>query len=346
MYRRVGPRLSPLQIAASHLDRKNIMPKTVIAMLSAISLMLFAAFRVSASEVTSPLNLSDEQIGEIVHQYRAGDDLTPSEWPGAARLAVLFSIDIDNEAMWLAEGVSAPSKLSNTEFGGRRGLARLTGLFDAHDIPVTFFVPAVSLKIAPDMAGIISEAGHHEVALHGWVHEYADTLSEAEHRDSLQRSIEYLEKTFGERPVGYRAPAAIMAPHTAKLLREMNLLYDSSLLADDRPYELLADGEPTGIVELPLSFNTEDSMLVNEFENNFSQILAPRDVLQLFKDEFDVAHKEGGMMVFVIHPHVSGRRAQSLVFQELIEYMKARDDVWFGTHRQAAEYIIDRRGQQ
>lgn len=321
------------------------MSKNVIVAIVAIVLVLVGGPKVSASDQVKPLDLTDEQIGAIVNQYRAGDDLTPSEWPGGARVAVLFSVDIDNETMWLSEGVSDPSKMAYTEYGGRRGMARLTGVFDDHEIPVTFFIPAVSLKIAPGMSGIINEAGHHEVALHGWIHDYSILLTEEEHRDSLRRSIDYLEQVFGERPVGYRAPAALMAPHTAKLLNEMNLLYDSSMLADDRPYELMAEGESTGIIELPLSFNTEDSMLDNQFENTFSQVLTPRDVLQIYKDEFDVTHREGGMMTFVIHPHVSGRKAQSLVFLELIEYMKTKDGVWFGTHQQAAEHIQAQRGQ-
>ena len=35
-------------------------------------------------------------------------------------------------------------------------------------------------------------------------------------------------------------------------------MYDSSLMADDVPYELLSNGEPTGVVELPVQWILDD----------------------------------------------------------------------------------------
>ena len=41
----------------------------------------------------------------------------------------------------------------------------------------------------------------------------------------------------------------------------MGFLYDSSLMADDRPYELTANGEATGLVELPVDWILDDAPL-------------------------------------------------------------------------------------
>ena len=43
-----------------------------------------------------------------------------------------------------------------------------------------------------------------------------------------------------------------------RIIRDMHLLYDSSLMGDDEPYELLEEGEPTGIVELPVEWIKDD----------------------------------------------------------------------------------------
>jgi hypothetical protein len=43
------------------------------------------------------------------------------------------------------------------------------------------------------------------------------------------------------------------------IIRELGLLYDSSPMADDDPYELEADGAPTGVVELPLEWVRGDA---------------------------------------------------------------------------------------
>ncbi len=40
----------------------------------------------------------------------------------------------------------------------------------------------------------------------------------------------------------------------------MGLLYDSSLMADEDCYELLREGQPTGIVELPVEWVRDDAV--------------------------------------------------------------------------------------
>ena len=40
----------------------------------------------------------------------------------------------------------------------------------------------------------------------------------------------------------------------------MGLLYDSSLMADEDCYELLLEGEPTGVVELPVEWVRDDAV--------------------------------------------------------------------------------------
>jgi hypothetical protein len=43
-----------------------------------------------------------------------------------------------------------------------------------------------------------------------------------------------------------------------------------------------------------------------------------------------------------MHPHVSGHRSRIVALEGLIEHIKAKGGVWFGTHEQAARYV---RGQ-
>ena len=57
-----------------------------------------------------------------------------------------------------------------------------------------------------------------------------------------------------------RTPSWDFSATTMAIAREMGLLYDSSLMADDEPYELLEDGEPTGVVELPVEWIRDDAV--------------------------------------------------------------------------------------
>src|SRR6185436_15150169 len=101
--------------------------------------------------------------------------------------------------------------------------------------------------LAPEMIPAIVKAGRHEIGLHGWMHESLPALDNAADEERLMRqSIEFLAKASGKRPVGTRAGAWALSHHSIEIIRKANLLYDSSMMARDQPYELLANGPPTG----------------------------------------------------------------------------------------------------
>jgi hypothetical protein len=107
-------------------------------------------------------------------------------------------------------------------------------------------------------------------------------------------------------------------------------------MSDDRPYEMLQDGQPTGIVEIPVEWILDDAPLFNVQGANYA---SPRDVAQVWIDEFDRAWEEGTMFVLTMHPHISGHRSRIVALELLIAHMRAKGNVWFATHRQAAEYV-------
>ena len=150
-----------------------------------------------------------------------------------------------------------------------------------------------------------------------------------------------MTELIGSRPVGYRAPSWNFSDSTLDLLMEMDFLYDSSLMADDRPYEIVANGEPTGFVELPVDWILDDAPLFNPLGESYA---GPRQVLQVWKDEFDVAWEEGTTFVLTMHPHVIGHRSRIVVLRELIEHIREQDDVWFGTHADAVRWVREQAG--
>jgi peptidoglycan/xylan/chitin deacetylase (PgdA/CDA1 family) len=281
---------------------------------------------------------SEDQIFEAVNKVRAGRSLQPDQWPGGARVAVLLSFDVDNETIALRYGEPTIGALSQGEFGARVGLRRVVDLLDRHEIPASFFIPAVSLMLSPEMADLIKRSGRHEFAVHGWIHEMNSSLPPEQERDLLVRSIDYLTEVTGERPVGYRAPSWNFSPSTLSMLCELGFVYESSLMADDRPYELLAEGEPTGIVELPVEWILDDAPLLNPLGNRYS---APREVLQVYIDEFEKAYEEETMFLLTMHPHYIGHRSRIVILEELINHIRNKGSVWFATHRQAAEYVLE-----
>ena len=157
-------------------------------------------------------------------------------------------------------------------------------------------------------------------------------------RALLRRAVDDLTRLTGTRPVGYRAPSWNFSPNTLTILREMGFRYESSLMADERPYELNQRGVPTGIVEIPVEWILDDAPLFDPRGERYSP---PREVAQVWIDEFDRAYAEGTMFVLTMHPHVIGHRSRLVALELLLDHItqRAGDDVWYATHAEAAEYV-------
>lgn len=276
-----------------------------------------------------------------VEQVRAGRSLKPSAWPGGARVAVGLSFDSDHESIPLIQGHTSPGQLSQGEYGARVAVPRIRALLAQHDIKATFFMPAVMAQLHPDEPRAVVAEGH-EIGIHGWIHELNSKLDRATERDLQMRACEVLEQISGRRPVGIRTPSWDFSPHTLSITREMGLLYDSSLMADDEPYEILQNGEPTGVVELPVEWIRDDYVYFNM--NRATTVrphTPPSSVLEIFKGEFDGAYRERGTFILTMHPHVIGHRSRITVLERLIEYIKGHEGVWFATHEEIAQHCLD-----
>ncbi len=279
-----------------------------------------------------------DSVRTVVNAVRAGRSLAPATWPGGARVAVLLSFDVDNETIPIRFGEPTVGTLASAQYGARRGLGRLVRLLDSQRIPASFFIPSVSLALTPSMVDTIKRSGRHEFAVHGWIHELNTTLPDSAERALLKKAVAELTALTGTKPTGYRAPSWNFSPNTLGILRDMGFRYESSLMADDNPYELLQNGRPTGLVELPVEWILDDAPL---FDPRGNAYMNPRDVAQVWMDEFDKAYDERGMFLLTMHPHVSGHRSRIVALELLLAHIrvKAAGKVWYATHAAAAEYV-------
>ena len=276
---------------------------------------------------------------KLVDQARAGKKLAPSVWPNGARCAVALSFDSDHETNELRDGGQSIGRLSQGQYGNLQGIPRILKVLSDEAIPASFFVPAVTALLYPDEQKKISAQGH-EIALHGWIHERNSVLPLEAERDLMLRSADVLEKVSGVRPVGIRTPSWDFSANTLALIQEMGLIYDSSLMADVDCYELLMDGVNTGVVELPVEWIRDDAVYFNM--NRFSGLrpqIAPTDVFDIFRREFDSAYEEGGLFQLTMHPHMIGYRSRIWILKELITHMKSKKDVWFASHADIVRYV-------
>ena len=277
----------------------------------------------------------------MVERARAGRSLKPTHWPGGARCAVTLSFDADHETIPLRDGDPSPMRISQGQYGSRQGVPRIRALLARHSIPATFFYPGVSALLHEDEVRAVAQDGH-EIGLHSWIHEKNTDLDYEAERSVNLRAAEVLERLAGRAPVGMRTASWDFSVNTLRIIREMGLLYDSSLMGDDDPYELTADGEPTGIVELPPEWIRDDAVYFNM--HRFSALrpyTPPSAVEEIFRGEFDGAWEEGGVFLLTMHPHHIGHRSRLPLLDRLILHMKARGSCWFCTHEQLARWCKD-----
>ena len=168
-----------------------------------------------------------------------------------------LSFDSDHETIPLRDAEVSPGRLSQGEYGSRVGTPRILALLKRFGASATFFMPAVSALLHPEEARGYVEVGH-EVGVHGWIHERNMLLSGDTERELARRSTDTLEKVTGVRPVGIRTPSWDFSDHTLAIIRDPD---SSTTLAHGRrrAARLLADGIPTGLVEIPVEWIRDDA---------------------------------------------------------------------------------------
>jgi peptidoglycan-N-acetylglucosamine deacetylase len=313
----------------------------LLTLLAAAACAQPAAPPAAADRAPDPLPgtlLSIDELKAQMFHVSAGKRLK-GRWPNGARVAVGLSFDVDNATAALSVGNLDYEILSRGEYGAVDGLPRLLRMLDRQQVPASFFIPAASAVLHPAMiTDIQASTLQHEIGVHGWIHERLPLLNnEQEEQRLLDLSIDTLTKMTGKRPIGYRAPSWKFSKWTMAQIKAAGFLYDSSLMASDDAYEILLDGKPTGVVELPIERILDDAPYFGG--NADGSMPSVSAVYEVFQSEFDVAYEEGGLYLLTMHPHMIGHRSRAAMLERLVQYMKRKPGVWFATHEQIARHV-------
>jgi len=266
----------------------------------------------------------------------------PIPWPNGAKCACCVTFDMDADSLvhidHRLDGHKRVSAISMLQYGPDVAVPRIVDTYKDLGLTQTFFIPAWCIERYPQAVETIL-AGGHEIGHHGYLHEDPRARPREEEAYWLDRSIDVIERATGRKPRGWRAPLYNFSNHSAELLVERGFVYDSSLMGDDIPYLLeAANGR---LVELPSHWGMDDwPQFVQSFDLDYMMpVRAPRTGFEIFKQEFDVAYKYGGLWVPVVHPFATGRLSRWHVVAEFLEEILARGDVWFAPMEQIAAHV-------
>lgn len=257
-------------------------------------------------------------------------------WPNESVAAAALTFDVDAESAILDINRRAANRMtamSHQAYGPTIGVPRLLALLGRHELRATFFVPGYTAERYPDTVRKIVDAGH-DIGHHGYLHENMAGLSLEREREVLKRGLDALDRVAGIRPVGYGAPMCEMNFHSPQLLYDLGFLYDSSLMDDDRPYELaVAPGANESIVEIPMSWSADDwgqFCYVPEFSGT-GMIESPTKTLEMWTAEAQALHAVNGCFVLVNHPFLSGRPNRAAAIGQLIERLTDMPGLWLAS---------------
>ncbi len=279
-----------------------------------------------------------------------------ADWPGGARLALNFVLNYEEGSEYsIADGdgrsetalteVSAArvpqgdrdlAAESMYEYGTRVGFWRIARLFAERAIPMTVFGCALALERNPPAARFMAAQGW-DVCCHGWRWIEHYRLDEAEERAQIRRAVASLERTMGERPLGWYCRYAPSLATRRLIVEEGGFLYDSDAYNDELPYWTSVGGRPHLVV--PYSLVTNDVKLT-------SGLFTGDDFFALLRDAFDVLHAEGAtrpkMMSVGLHPRLIGHPARMAGLMRFVDYVAGHEDVWLCRRADIARHWIAR----
>jgi len=282
----------------------------------------------------------------------------------AKEILVAYGCDVDAVGGWLGSygGEDSPCDISRGMFAGEVGSMRILRMFERWGIKTTWFVPGHSIESFPDQMKRVADAGH-EIGMHGYSHENPIAMTPEQEEAIFDKCIGLITDLCGKSPRGYVAPWWEFGPKTNELLLNKGIAYDHSLMHNDfHPYycrvgdswtkidysqhpstwmKPIERGEETDLVEIPASWYLDDlpPMMFMKAAPNSHGFVNPRDIEELWRDQFDWVYREYDYAAFTmtIHPDVSGKPQVLAMHERLYGHISQHPGVRFVTFEEIAD---------
>ena len=271
-------------------------------------------------------------------------------WPGNARLAVNFVLNIEEGSEpSIGDGdgytenrltdASMPLGASRDlaaeglfEYGSRAGFWRIHREFLQRGLPLTVFACAVALERNPAITEAIVDADY-DVCSHGYRWINHRELSEADEREQIELAIDSFHRTIGRQPAGWYCRYGPSINTRRLLVEQGGFVYDSDAYNDDLPYWTEVAGANHLVV--PYSLTTNDAKLLTMTGAQWAEFIG---------DGVDVLRAEGedrpAMLSIGLHSRIVGQPARFAGLLRLLDHIERTPDLWVTSRLAIAEHWI------
>ncbi|MEL7256741.1 MAG: polysaccharide deacetylase [Pseudomonadota bacterium] len=266
----------------------------------------------------------------------------PIPWPNGAKCACAITFDMDADSLiHIARPEDSHDRLypiSMGRYGPTVAMPRILDTYRRLGIKQSFFMPGWCLETYPDVVEAVLKDGH-EIGHHGWIHEDPIVTKGAAQKEAFEKALDAHHRIAGGKPRGYRAPVYNVTQQVIDLLIEHEFRYDSSLMADDIPYQMETD--KGALYEMPVHWGTDDWPPFAHYDEigYMMPVRGPSAGLAGFWEEFDAQYEVGGFFMLIVHPFLTGRLARWRQVEAWLEKTLATKDVWFARLEDIADHL-------
>ncbi|QJP16587.1 polysaccharide deacetylase family protein [Starkeya sp. ORNL1] len=275
--------------------------------------------------------------------YQAFVDRPRLHLPNDARLAVWVIVNVEEWSIERPQPRTVlPAPMSQPlmpdlpnwawhEYGMRVGFWRILSALEKRGIRATFAVNGNVINSYERVAGAARDAGW-EFMGHGFVQRPMHHLEDQ--RKAIFDTVDTIRAFTGKIPPGWESPGLTENEETLDLLKEAGIGYVANWVIDDLPLELATRHGP--ILSVPYTVETND-IVVHAVQHQPSDGFKRRSI-----DQFDRLWEEGAenarVMAISTHPYLTGVPHRIRYFEELLDYVLAREKTAVMTGEEIADW--------
>lgn len=262
--------------------------------------------------------------------------LAVEAWSGTAVSGSTLGSELTGEA--IRRGTPDWATISAQEYGIRTGIWRILDVLERHEVVASCSISGLVAERWPALVRVLAEKGH-EIVGHGYSQDRVMSgMAEEEDYDTVARSTEILEKTSGQRPVGWSSHGSRRGDFTVLSLLKLGYLYSNDFRDADAPY-VAASLWDRQLVAMPRTDEINDIFVVRRHG------APPSAYVEFFRRAFDQLYEEGQrhpkVLSCVVHGTLFGRPWGVSALGECLDYAMQFPGVRVCTRREIAKVYAD-----